>query len=260
MKNGPDVKNFDPQDRFKVMVKHNYDSRSEFVQRGKRCPDCVLVKTFCVCEKLKNLSCQLPGYRVVVLMNQREQYRASNTAKVIERVVSGGQIFIDGLEDDWNQFQDLLKNYSGRTFVLFPSDSSVEYSELTSREDRSVEEEGLIVVVDGTWRQARRLNKKIPQEIPRVKITPLTLSKFLCRRQTRVDRVCTAEALSLLFLDMGFEDASRKIDTGLSVLVEGFNMQCYGSTHRPSNMLKDPPQLLKSGSSLPPRHPDSLIV
>jgi len=256
----PNVKLLEPQARFKALVKHNFDSRKEFIERGNRCPDCVLVKKFCVCESLKTLSCEVPGYRVAVLMNQREQYRSSNTAKVIERVV-GGETYIDGLEDYWARFEALMEEYSGRSFVLFPSENSIEFESLqgylkaSDRKSKDV----LIIVVDGTWRQARRLNQKISTHVPRVKITPTTLSKFLCRRQTRVDRVCTAEALSLLLLDMGFSEASKQMDAGISTLVEGFNMQCYGAALRPANMLKNPPQLLVSGSSLPPRHPDALI-
>jgi DTW domain-containing protein YfiP len=187
-------------------------------------------------------------------MNQREQYRSSNTAKVIERVL-GGEIYIDGIDEDWQRFQALTDKYKGRCFVLFPSEESVEYTQL----DRIDVSDSLIVVVDGTWRQARKLNKKIDPSIPRVRITPTTLSKFLCRRQTRVDRVCTAEALSLLLEDMGKREASENLDTGFSVVVEGFNMQCYNKSHRPSNLLKHPPHLLKPGSNLPPRHPDALI-
>ena len=260
MTTGPDVKELDPKERFKASVKHNYDTRHEFLTRGNRCPNCVLVKTFCVCTQLAELAVGIDGYCVVVLMNQREQYRSSNTAKVIERVL-GAKIFIDGLEEDWSQFVSLLKEYEQRMFLLFPSEESVEFSNLVLGSGNSTVTNGevLIVVVDGTWRQARKLNQRIPSSVPRVRITPTTLSKFLCRRQTRVDRVCTAEALSLLLLDMGLEDASKNLDSGLSAVVEGFNMQCYGSALRPANMLKNPPQLLKPGADMLPRHPEALI-
>lgn len=259
MTTGPDVKALDPKERFKAAVKHNYDTRHEFLTRGNRCPNCVLVKPFCVCTQLANLAVAIDGYRVVVLMNQREQYRSSNTAKVIERVL-GAKIFIDGLDEDWAKFESLLREYENRTFLLFPSEDSVEFSNLgSSSNNRFISGRVLIVVVDGTWRQARKLNQRIPLTVPRVRITPTTLSKFLCRRQTRVDRVCTAEALTLLLLDMGLDDASKNLDKGLSVVVEGFNMQCYGSTLRPANMLKSPPQVLKPGADLLPRHPEALI-
>lgn len=250
------VKDLDPKDRFNAAVKRSHEAHRDFLVRGNRCPNCVLVKPFCVCEKLEALKCRIPEYRIAVLMNQREQYRSSNTAKVIERIVNG-EIFIDGLDEGWNKFQALLEEYSGRVFVLFPSETSVEYSPEVVVGADGVEK--LIVVVDGTWRQARRLNLKIPKAIPRVRIQPSTLSKFLCRRQTRVDRVCTAEALALLLLDMEMEDPSTRLDTGLSELVECFNLQCYRSTLRPQRMLKHPPQLMAGGTTLPPRHPDSLI-
>ena len=127
MVNGPDVKSLEPKERFKAVVQHNFDSRIEFIQRGNRCPDCVLVKKFCVCETLTSRSCSLLGYRVAVLMNQREQYRSSNTAKVIERVV-GGEIFIDGIDDYWHKFEMLMQEYDGRCFVLFPSENAIDFA------------------------------------------------------------------------------------------------------------------------------------
>jgi DTW domain-containing protein YfiP len=254
----PNVKALNPNERQKALVQHNADALGQFIVRGNRCSKCVLVKTFCVCRKLEALSISVSGHSFAVLMNQREQYRSSNTAKVIESVV-GGRIFIDGLGDVWERFERLISEYSGRCFVLFPSTDSTEYSEFRSLSHVNEQEDVLVIVVDGTWRQARRLNKKIPSDIPRVKITPTTLSKFLCRRQTQVDRVCTAEALSLLLVDMEQCEASFRLDSGLSVLVEGYNMQCYGSSLRPAHMLKDLPHVLKKGNSLPPRHPDSRI-
>lgn len=256
-----DVLALSPIDRYKALVKFQMEGRVDFMASKGRCQNCVLRESFCVCSKLGNLEMHASDldFTVVVLMNQREKYRSSNTAKVIEKILNA-KIFIDGLDDDFIEFQKLVSENLNNCFVLFPSEDALDFpsfarNEKASCSSRLDSRKTLIIVVDGTWRQARRLNQKISPSIPRVKIMPTTLSKFLCRRQTQADRVCTIEALSLLLLDMQKSQASRRLDEGLATLVQGFNMQCYGSTHRPASMLKD----LPSGRSLPPPHPDTLV-
>lgn len=254
-----DVLSLDPADRYRALVRSQIETRSDFMAAKGRCEHCVLRKPFCVCGKLSLLqmhACDL-DFEVVVLINQREKYRSSNTAKIIEKII-GAKIFVDGLDEDISEFQRIVQANLDNSFVLFPSDNSIDFPSFSNCARNCVLAESakiLIIVVDGTWRQARRLNLKIPDSVPRVRILPTTLSKFLCRRQTRADRVCTLEALSLLLQDMGKVEAATRLDTGLETLVQGFNLQCYGSTHRPASMLKD----LPAGKSLPPRHPDTLI-
>ena len=250
-----DLTGIAPQDRYKAMVQAQLDWRAEYMTAKARCENCVLMREFCVCSKLVALAVENPDFEVVVFMNQKEQFRSSNTAKVI-RMVLNATILIDGVDADNAKLTDLMNERKDRCFVLFPSESASEWN--ISQVSQLVLPEGekiLIIVVDGTWRQARRLNLKIPSEIPRIKIMPTTLSKFLCRRQTQADRVCTIEALALLLQDMGRTAESLQLDRGLATLLEGFNTQCFGSTCRPARALKDLPE----GKDLPPRHPDTLL-
>lgn len=247
----------EPQERYRAVVRSHVDLRLKFLEAKNRCQKCVLKSEFCVCQRLQEMSQPDPSFTVVALMNQREQYRSSNTVKVIDGVL-GGTTLINGVDEDERKFKELLEEYSGRCFVLFPSEDSVEYNQVPA-EKLPGSGKVLIIVADGTWSQARRLNLKIPSSIPRVKITPTTLSKFLCRRQTRADRVCTVEALSLLLNDMGKCEAATLLDQGLECLVEHFNMQVFGTVLRPESMLKDKPHKVDGQSTLPPRHPDSLI-
>ena len=248
----------DPQERYRAVVRSHVELRIKFMAAKDRCAKCVLKNEFCVCQRLREMARPDPDFTVVALMNQREQYRSSNTVKVIDGVL-GGTTLINGVEEDEKRFREMLDEYKDRCFVLFPSEDSVEYNEMPKDALNRAGGKILIIVVDGTWSQARRLNLKIPSSIPRIKITPTTLSKFLCRRQTRADRVCTVEALSLLLNDMGKAQAADLLDAGLACLVEQFNLQVFGSVLRPESMLKDKPHKVDGHSSLPPRHPDSLI-
>merc|ERR1711971_1216494 len=60
----------------------------------------------------------------------------------------------------------------------------------------------LAVLVDGTWRQARRMHRSL-DTLPHVKLQPRQLSDFHWRRQTREDRISTVEAAALLLEALG---------------------------------------------------------
>ena len=231
------------------MVRAKGEYVEKFAESKNRCSKCMLKKVICVCQRLDALRAT-EAVDVVVLMNHKERFRASNTAKVIEKVC-GARIFVDGNDDDWADFEKLVQERMGEAFVLYPSNVAVSWDSLPV----AANVRPLIIVLDGTWGQARRLDHKINEFIPRVQCSPTTLSRFLCRRQTQADRVCTAEALALLMSDMGMDQVGSKLEEGLQIVVEGFNMQCFNSTHRPESFLKKGPKVTANL----PRHPDSLI-
>jgi len=250
-----DLSSLEPIERYKEVVKAKREFCKKFAESKNRCPACMLKLSICICERLDDLRVEpekLP-VDVVVYMNHKEWLRASNTAKIISRILNA-RVFVCGDDDDERDFNELVANRRNNAVVLFPSDSAVTWDEVVRVRDAQ-EGRPLVIVLDGTWGQARRLNQKIDESIPRIKITPSALSQFLCRRQTQADRVCTVEAVALLMTEMELNDAASRLEEGLRMVVEGFNLQCYNSTHRPENLLKKGP---KSSSNLP-RHPNSLI-
>ena len=73
-----------------------------------------------------------------------------------------------------------------------------------------------IMVVDGTWRKARRMARHLEEHvvpgIPHVKLAPTVLSVYQ-RRQSQPDRICTVEAVAMLVGEAGeLEAASVLLD------------------------------------------------
>ena len=250
-----DLTSLEPTERYKQVVKAKKEFCKNFAESKNRCVACMLKRNICICPKLDSLKFdahELP-VDVAILMNHKEWLRASNTAKIISRIL-GARVFVAGDESDETDFQNLVNQRIRNAVVLFPSDTAITWDCL---EETDMKSEGrkLVIVIDGTWGQARRLNQKIADSIPRIKITPSTLSQFLCRRQTQADRVCTVEAVALLMSDIGSKEATSRLELGLQMVVEGFNLQCYNTTHRPEHLLKKGPNV----SSNLPRHPNSLV-
>eukprot|EP00742_Colponemidia_sp_Colp-10_P004109 GILJ01004384.1.p1 GENE.GILJ01004384.1~~GILJ01004384.1.p1 ORF type:complete len:385 (-),score=49.36 GILJ01004384.1:129-1283(-) len=88
------------------------------------------------------------------------------------------------------------------------------------------------VVLDGTWSQAKRLNREIDPSIPRVRIEPATASLFLARQQSQPDRICTVEAVTMLLAELGESD--ELCDTllnNLKILVDAWLIQTHQKPH-----------------------------
>jgi len=80
-----------------------------------------------------------------------------------------------------------------------------------SEEGVGWESEGLeIILIDGTWRQAKRLNKYIPQWVPRVALPADVISNFVLRGQAAAGRVSTAEAFALFLKALEERSADRR--------------------------------------------------
>ena len=106
----------------------------------------------------------------------------------------------------------------------------------------------LVVVLDGTYRQARLLNRKhVPAWVPRLKITPAGRSRFAPLRdggdhRAEIGRTSTVEAVAHLLeaLDPGFAVAGHTAGWGMALeyMVDAAKRQrglaiAYGTAHRP---------------------------
>ena len=154
-------------------------------------------------------------------------------------------VLVAGLQEDEEKFMAELERDPEATFVLFPSDDALTAEEFMASvcADASPAEGGgvaaardtdssvlldaattgqvgvaeearadgskrvyTIILVDGTWQQARRLALKIPAHIKRVKLMPREaidpVYKSPMRSQATPDRVCSLSAYVLLLKEL----------------------------------------------------------
>jgi len=96
-----------------------------------------------------------------------------------------------------------------------------------------------VVLLDGTWSQARKMRKRVEESgvvanmIP-VKISPKELSRFSCRRQTQDDHISTLEAAAVLLQELGGSaDAGRSVErmyAALQLLCSAMDRQSHKDT------------------------------
>eukprot|EP01135_Chromosphaera_perkinsii_P010221 Nk52_evm1s2055 gene=Nk52_evmTU1s2055 len=203
------------------------------------CGRCWMTRRFCFCslvEEMKLTDCV--DVKVTVFFHFKEINRCSNTGKLIPLLMPNSNTFVYGLRGDLKALTEaLLDNSEYDNAVLFPSPDACLVEEWLNEEGEKGEnkctgggdEQGErditgendnnnnnnnkkkkkgrrpvhICVLDGTWNQAKSLNKSLPAHIRRVKIQPTGPSLFRIRKQSQLDRICTLEAFAAFLLDLG---------------------------------------------------------
>jgi DTW domain-containing protein YfiP len=190
------------------------------------CDYCWAREEFCMCGKFKvaNWTGVKKNIELVFLMTYREFYRSSNTAKVVLNTLPNTKFLLKGLPIH----DEILKNMlvtddTHEVYVMFPSTGSLPIHKtplVLQPTDQVVDgivddnKKYTIIVLDGTWREARRMNKNIPEEVPRIHLTPVNDPIFEhLRKQTvqKVGRTSTLEAVVECFREIGMDNSQTTI-------------------------------------------------
>ena len=161
-----------------------------------RCQGCHKNPKICLCGRIPPRPL---AHRLIVYQHPVEIWRASNTAMLITGLYPSAQIVIRGEPQGEAYLDRLLAEPDCRPFVLFPEPGAREAGEIAA----AGFPEGirpLWILIDGSWRQARRMRRRLIREraIPAVRLDPARESNYRVRRQRRAGNLATAEAAALL--------------------------------------------------------------
>ena len=169
------------------------------------CPTCAVSRTLCVCDVTPKLDLRT---KICLVIHHRELSRNSNTGLLALRALANGEVRIRGEGKETLDLTDLLTRQY-RTFVFFPSADAVELDKaLVTRDQTPIQ----LIVPDGTWRQASRLNSRQAElkQVPRVRISTSNHSTYQLRAQSRPEGMATLQAIaSALGIIEGEEVRSR---------------------------------------------------
>jgi DTW domain-containing protein YfiP len=132
---------------------------------------------------------------VLLLQHPREQKTAIGTARLAHLCLPGSELHV-GIEfEDHADVRAALAEAeaAGRPpHLLFPGPRAIDLAE--AKLDGPI----TLVVVDGTWWQARKLLKRNPRlaALPQIRFTPPAPSNYRIRREPSDDCVATVEAIA----------------------------------------------------------------
>jgi len=242
--------------------------RLQSFRRNNDCPRCWLQRAHCICDDCPPLlPPQLQPHqhplhfsngvqirRIFLLMHHKEICLAVDTAKLILACFPEQcRLIVAGIGAEYQSTMQELQDamLTKNCLVLFPTDDAVSFDELlqqqaaTSSKTANKEEEGReggwdLVVIDGTWNQARKLHAKyIPSQKldgpQRVQLSSQVLDTFQLSNENSLKQdgrqlrrhpidwrtISTMEATRLLFRDMASAattDSSKTIFSNMTAI------------------------------------------
>lgn len=156
-------------------------SRTTPELRG-RCPRCWLVSAWCLCDTLPSVDNRT---HILILRHTKERWKTTNTARIAALALRRCTIVEYGCE---GQPFDPALLAGPETWVLFP-DSAPPRAAPTAR---------TLVVLDGTWGQARQMSHRVPglSALPRLSLPPPVRAPQRLRQPPHPDGMATLEAIA----------------------------------------------------------------
>jgi DTW domain-containing protein len=171
------------------------------------CPDCLLPVPLCLCAELPRLATRTS---VVIVRHVLEAHRRSNSARIVARVLSNS----------------CLIDYGGRggqvdAGLLRAAGSAVLFPAWAGRRLPPGERPSQLVVLDGSWPQARRMWQRIGalRGLPVWPLPPGPPPPPQLRRSPRPDGLSTLEAVARALAHLDGPDVARLLRQSYDLLM-----------------------------------------
>lgn len=130
-------------------------------------------------------------------MYQGECFKPSNTGRIIADVVKNNHAFLWERTYYDPQLRGLLNDPQYAPIVVFPQQYAAQSRWINTQTELNTITQGkkpLFVMLDGTWREAKKMFKSAYlAKLPVLGIQPLTGSTYQLREAAHLHQLCTAE-------------------------------------------------------------------
>ncbi|MCP5326686.1 MAG: DTW domain-containing protein [Oceanospirillaceae bacterium] len=179
-----------------------------------RCSGCLLAREYCICQFKKNTHAKAEFW---LLMHKEEQYKPSNTGRLIEMVLpehSRRFIWASRTEAD-PEFLAMLADERYQPYIIFP-DNRPGYAErvVDITQVNAQAKIPAFIILDGTWRQASRMfrHSLYLQDLPVLGIQTERESQYGLREAPEEGALCTVEVAIELLRQTHQDHAAHMLD------------------------------------------------
>ncbi|MEK7486404.1 MAG: tRNA-uridine aminocarboxypropyltransferase [Planctomycetota bacterium] len=183
--------------------------------KSSPCVFCYQIQENCFCQFISSISTTVP---FVLLQHWKEQYRSSNTGRLLPLTIPETPCFTTANWEQLDAFGRCLESY--QPYLLYPSEQAVtlsQFQEIRKKSPRPV----CIVLLDGTWRQAKRLRQRLNtlSRLPCLRIDPVDPSVYQLRKQAQSHHLSSIEAVIHLMKALSCADP-RPLEQLFEILVQ----------------------------------------
>lgn len=173
-----------------------------------RCSRCLRPEGHCLCALIPRLPSRT---RVLILQHPSEADHALNTARLAHLGLPNSQLVVTE-----RVAPALWEAYPGQACVLFPGEGSQPLQ-------AGAEQPMQLIVLDGTWRKARKLLHLNPAlaALPRVSLAPIGPSRYRLRKAPAPDALSTVEAIVQALETLEPESSYQELLKPFEALIDG---------------------------------------
>lgn len=192
--------------------------RKTFSARGSRvnrCSGCLMAVSSCICDlRPENVPCRA---RFWLLMHPEEIYKPTNTGRLLADCLPDTRVFYWYRTQPDPALLELLESDDYQPFIIFPDDMDdyahrvVEYAPVMERADQKTP---VFIILDGTWRQARRMFRKSVYlaNLPVLPLKTDRLTRYALRKPASDQHLCTVEVGIELLKHAGEVQAAEAVE------------------------------------------------
>jgi len=197
-----------------------YKSRG---QRVIRCELCRLAKPYCLCTLKTTLESNVA---FLLLMYDTEVLKPSNTGKLIADLIPDTHAFLWSRTVIEPALVNLISNEEYQPYIVFPAEYAQENQQvLHQRIERVDHKKPLFILLDGSWREAKKMFRKSPylQGLPVLSIDPQSfispdyLPKYQIRNSAKNNQLATAEVAAQVLSVAGESKNAEMLDCWFDV-------------------------------------------
>lgn len=189
-------------------------ARRPFKARGSfvvRCDGCRLPALNCLCPYRVETTSRV---RFWLVTHRLERYKPTNTGRLIKDCLPDTEIF------GWERTQpdprllEHLADPAYAPFLIFPDDQEDYAHRVVDYQDPGAGKIPVFIILDGTWRQARKMFRHSPYlaELPIVSLNTQRHTRYQLRTPASVQHLCTAEVAAELLRQAGEEAPACVLD------------------------------------------------
>jgi DTW domain-containing protein YfiP len=170
-----------------------------------RCPRCLFPLRTCLCAHVPALA---PRTRVVIIRHETEIFRASNSGRLAHLALAGSAII-----DHGGQLPDVELTDRDGAWLLYPEGEVAHAA--------PVPPPRTLVVLDGTWAQARRMYRKLDtlRGLPMMRLADAPMPEARLRASPAPGRVSTIEAIARALRLLEGDDMAAPLEQLFAVAV-----------------------------------------